>query len=42
MDDILWRRTKLGLAFSEPEKARLQRYLTERPVSETTRSSDAA
>jgi len=42
VDDILWRRTKLGLAFSEPEKARLQRYLTERPVSETTRSSDAA
>jgi len=42
VDDILWRRTKLGLAFSEPEKARLQRYLTERPVSENTRSSDAA
>jgi len=42
VDDILWRRTKLGLAFSEPEMARLQRYLTERPVSENTRSSDAA
>ncbi|QTF58337.1 glycerol-3-phosphate dehydrogenase [Stutzerimonas frequens] len=42
VDDILWRRTKLGLAFSEPEKARLQRYLAERPVSENTRSSDAA
>ncbi|MAL90865.1 MAG: glycerol-3-phosphate dehydrogenase, partial [Pseudomonas sp.] len=42
VDDILWRRTKLGLAFSEPEMACLQRYLTERPVSENTRSSDAA
>ncbi|MFV0455284.1 MAG: glycerol-3-phosphate dehydrogenase [Pseudomonas sp.] len=26
-DDILWRRTKLGLAFSEQETARLQHYL---------------
>ena len=41
-DDILWRRTKLGLAFSEPEKSRLARYLAERPAAESTHSSDAA
>lgn len=29
-DDILWRRTKLGLHFSAEEQARLARYLTER------------
>jgi len=41
-DDILWRRTKLGLAFSEPEQSRLARYLAERPAAESTHSSDAA
>ncbi|MBA4080180.1 MAG: glycerol-3-phosphate dehydrogenase, partial [Erythrobacter sp.] len=29
-DDILWRRTKLGLHFTEAETARLAAYLTER------------
>jgi len=31
VDDILWRRTKLGLAFTEPETARLQQYLDAQP-----------
>jgi glycerol-3-phosphate dehydrogenase len=42
VEDILWRRTKLGLAFNETEKARLQRYLAERTIAEAARSSDAA
>ncbi|AHL76323.1 glycerol-3-phosphate dehydrogenase [Stutzerimonas stutzeri] len=42
VDDFLWRRTKLGLAFSEPQKARLQRYLLEQPNESSARSSDAA
>lgn len=29
-EDILWRRTKLGLHFSAPQTARLTRYITER------------
>ena len=36
VDDILWRRTKLGLAFTEEETARLQLYLS------TTRAKDRA
>ncbi|WP_045163035.1 glycerol-3-phosphate dehydrogenase [Stutzerimonas stutzeri] len=42
VDDILWRRTKLGLAFSEPQKERLQRHLLEQPTENSARSSDAA
>ncbi|WP_313518001.1 glycerol-3-phosphate dehydrogenase [Pseudomonas sp.] len=32
VDDILWRRTKLGLAFFPEEKANLQRYLAAQPT----------
>ncbi len=42
VDDILWRRTKLGLAFSSAQKERLQHYLLEQPIENPTRSSDAA
>ncbi|AZZ46183.1 glycerol-3-phosphate dehydrogenase [Pseudomonadaceae bacterium SI-3] len=42
LDDILWRRTKLGLAFDDADKSRLERYLVERPTAEATRSSNAA
>ena len=42
VDDILWRRTKLGLAFSETQKERLQHYLLEQPAEHSARSSDAA
>ncbi|HEY4200986.1 MAG TPA: glycerol-3-phosphate dehydrogenase [Devosiaceae bacterium] len=31
-DDVLWRRSKLGLRFSEKEKARLAEYMAERLV----------
>jgi len=41
-DDILWRRTKLGLAFDEADKARLQGYLPARPTVGVPRDSDAA
>lgn len=41
-DDILWRRTKLGLAFTESEKAGLEQYLTQRPALAAIRGSDAA
>jgi glycerol-3-phosphate dehydrogenase len=41
-DDILWRRTKLGLAFGEADKARLERYLAEQPTTVAARSSNAA
>lgn len=41
VDDILWRRTKLGLAFNDAEKARLQDYLTTRATM-NARNSDAA
>lgn len=40
-DDILWRRTKLGLAFNEAQKARLQGYLADQPANGTA-SSNAA
>jgi glycerol-3-phosphate dehydrogenase len=33
VDDILWRRSKLGLCFSEAERARLQAWLTRRASS---------
>ena len=42
LDDIIWRRTKLGLAFSDAEKARLQQYLQAQPGAEIRPSSDAA
>ena len=42
VEDILWRRTKLGLAFSETQKERLQHYLLEQPAEHSARSSDAA
>ena len=48
VDDILWRRTKLGLAFFPEEKANLERYLasasveSSAPASLATRDSDAA
>ncbi len=48
VDDILWRRTKLGLAFFPEEKANLERYLTAAsveavvPAPVATRDSDAA
>ena len=42
LDDILWRRTKLGLAFNSADNARLERYLAERPIAHSVRSSDAA
>ncbi|WP_222909011.1 glycerol-3-phosphate dehydrogenase [Pseudomonas sp. DNDY-54] len=42
LDDILWRRTKLGLAFNEADKARLQTYLAEQPAAINAHSSDAA
>ena len=42
VDDILWRRTKLGLAFSAEDTQRLQRYLLEQPASPLGQSSDAA
>ena len=42
LDDILWRRTKLGLAFDDADKSRLERYLAERSTAEVTRSSNAA
>ena len=42
VDDILWRRTKLGLAFSETQNERLQHYLLEQPAEHSARSSDAA
>jgi glycerol-3-phosphate dehydrogenase len=33
VDDILWRRTKLGLLFSEGQKAQLEAYLAQRRLS---------
>ncbi len=33
VEDILWRRTKLGLSFNEAERARLQAYLADRPTT---------
>lgn len=41
VDDILWRRTKLGMLFNAQDKARLQRYLAEQPEN-NGRNSDAA
>lgn len=40
VDDILWRRTKLGLAFDATERARLEAHLREQPASR--HDSDAA
>jgi len=42
VDDILWRRTKLGLAFTAQEKDRLQRYLDAQPTATKTVDVDAA
>lgn len=42
VDDILWRRTKLGLAFTPSEKARLQGYLADQAIADGARKSDAA
>lgn len=42
VDDILWRRTKLGLAFTPSEKARLQGYLADQAIADDARKSDAA
>lgn len=36
VDDILWRRTKLGLFFDHSQRQALQDYLTEQPQSDTT------
>jgi glycerol-3-phosphate dehydrogenase len=33
-DDILWRRSKLGLRFSTDERAALQRYISSKPAKE--------
>src|SRR5690606_29595939 len=41
-DDILWRRTKLGLAFSAPDLARLQSYLNQRLPASSINKIDAA
>lgn len=38
-DDVLWRRTKLGLVFNADERTRLERYLAERL---STRETNAA
>jgi glycerol-3-phosphate dehydrogenase len=35
VDDILWRRTKLGLWFDETARANLNDYLRARPVQDT-------
>lgn len=41
-EDILWRRTKLGLVCSPEQVAQLQRYLADHPLRQPGRSSDAA
>jgi glycerol-3-phosphate dehydrogenase len=41
-EDILWRRTKLGLVCSPEQVAQLQRYLADHPLLQPGRSSDAA
>jgi glycerol-3-phosphate dehydrogenase len=41
-DDILWRRTKLGLALNAEEVSRLQRYLDAQPVPSRTADVHAA
>ncbi|MCF7202714.1 glycerol-3-phosphate dehydrogenase [Pseudomonas sp. JM10B5a] len=41
-DDILWRRTKLGLAFNDEDKARLRQYLASHPGLPARADSDAA
>ncbi len=41
-DDILWRRTKLGLSFTAQEVAQLQRYLAEQPAPAKATDVDAA
>lgn len=41
-DDILWRRTKLGLSFTAEELARLQHYLDTRPALAKAADVDAA
>lgn len=35
VDDILWRRSKLGLRFSQEQRAVLERYLEAAPIKET-------
>ena len=41
-DDILWRRTKLGLSFTTDELARLRHYLDARPAPAKATDMDAA
>ncbi|MFL9812192.1 glycerol-3-phosphate dehydrogenase [Stutzerimonas sp. VN223-3] len=42
VDDVLWRRTKLGLAFTAQEKDRLQQYLDAQPAMTKAVDVDAA